>query len=234
METIGDWFYHHKSLLIASIIIIMSLIGGIFALSKEDIKEETTQISDASIKEEIEEESNEFEEMKEEEQKLWSVDLKGEINKPGVYQVSSDTRIYEVIEIAGGITKKATTENINLSKKISDEMVIYIFSKEEYQRKILCKIENNYEGEITKEITDKKSIMEKNQDNTLKEDLKKISINLATMEELMTLDGIGESKAKSIINYRIEKGGFQNLEELQEVSGIGAALYEKIKDNITL
>lgn len=234
METIGDWFYHHKSLLIASIIIIMSLISGIFALSKEDIKEETTQISDASIKEEIEEESNEFEEMKEEEQKLWSVDLKGEINKPGVYQVSSDTRIYEVIEIAGGITKKATTENINLSKKISDEMVIYIFSKEEYQRKILCKIENNYEGEITKEITDKKSIMEKNQDNTLKEDLKKISINHATMEELMTLDGIGESKAKSIINYRIEKGGFQNLEELQEVSGIGAALYEKIKDNITL
>lgn len=234
METLGDWFYHHKTLLLAFIIIVMSSIGGVFAMSKEDMEEENTIISDVSLKEEVEEEPKELEEAPKEEGKLWSVDIKGEINQPGVYQVSENTRIYEVIEMAEGVTKKATTENINLSKKISDEMVIYIFSKEEYQKKILCDVENSYEAEITKEITEKSSIMEKDNNTLTKEETKKISINQAKKEDLMTLEGIGESKAESIIKYRIEHGGFQTIEELKEVSGIGASLYEKIKNNITL
>ena len=62
----------------------------------------------------------------------------------------------------------------------------------------------------------------------------KVSINTATLEELMTLDGIGQSKAEAIIKYREENGGFKSLEEIMNISGIGEKVYTKIKDNITL
>ena len=125
----------------------------------------------------------------------------------------------------------ATTENINLSKKVSDEMVIYIFTKTEYQKKTTCNITNSFTGEISEEIEKKESLIETNKEENTTE---KVSLNKATKEELMTLEGIGESKALSIIEYRTKKDGFQTLEELKNVNGIGESLYEKIKNNITL
>lgn len=236
MDNILDWFYRHKIKIIASFILIISIIGGAFYLVYIDKEEENNLIGE--ITEELEapkiEEKEEPE--KEEEKKViipsWRVDMKGCIKNPGVYQVNENTRIYEVIEMAGGLTKDATTTNINLSKKVSDEMVIYIYSNEEWKNKCNCKIENDYQSEISKEVLERDSIIEKEEKKETSE--KKISLNQATKEELMMLDGIGSQKADSIIEYRTKNNGFQSIEELKKISGIGEALYEKIKENLTL
>lgn len=171
------------------------------------------------------------------------VDIKGEIKKPGVYYLEKGKRVIDVVKKAGGLTVYADTSVNNLSKKITDEMVIIIYSKEqirnyeltqEKEEEILniCneKIENN--SCIEKNNETKTNSNTKNQDNT-ESSKKLISINTATQEELMTLSGIGESKAKAIIEYRNKKK-FETIEELKEISGIGDSIFEKIKDNITI
>ncbi len=225
---ISEWFQNHKTLILTMIILAIGGFGGFFALTKEEV-----MADEQVIEEEIETsppiEETEEPEIKEEEEKTIVIDIKGAVKNPNVYEVKEETRIQEVINLAGGLTEDATTININLSKKVTDEMVIYIFTKKEYAEKIVCQIENEYDGEITKEIQDHQSIIDK---NTEKSD--KVSLNNASLEELMTIDGIGESKAKNIIEYRTNNNGFKSIEELKKVTGIGESLYEKIKIYFTL
>lgn len=166
------------------------------------------------------------------EEPLLKVDIKGEVKKPGIYSMPSLSRVIDVIEKAGGLTSNADTTVINLSKKINDEMVIIIYSNA--QVKDFAK---------TKEQEQKiqQSCIQVEQ-NALKNDacitdeaesLVKISINNAAKELLQTLPGIGESKAKDIIDYREQNGPFASIEELKNVSGIGESLFAKIKDHIT-
>ena len=166
------------------------------------------------------------------EKEMYKVDIKGEVLTPGIYSLDSNKRVIDVIEMSGGLTENADTSVINLSKKIKDEMVIIIYSKSEVK-----------EFEKTKEI--ESQIQEKciqKDENSLKNDAcistdsktnGKISINTGTKEELMTLSGIGESKAQDIIKYREENGPFKTIEDIKNVSGIGDSLFAKIKENIT-
>ncbi len=167
---------------------------------------------------------------------LFKVDIKGQVNNPGIYSLKEGSRVIDVIEASGGLTENANTTVINLSKKIEDEMVIIIYSNEEV---------NNFSK--TKEI--EKQVIEnctKKDENSLKNDAcintsteesnnnnKMININSATQEELMTLPGIGESKAKDIITYRTEKP-FTSIEDVKNVPGVGESLFAKIKENITI
>ena len=162
------------------------------------------------------------------------VDIKGAVKKPGVYKINSDKKIIDVITIAGGLMENANTDNINLSKKVTDEMVIIIYTNEEVKNsnivdtviKVIDKecvcpnIQND--GCINTEIND--SITNVN---------KTININTATLEELMSINGLGEAKAKAIIKDREENGYFKIIDDLLNVSGIGEALFEKIKEYIT-
>lgn len=168
----------------------------------------------------------------EKETKLLKVDIKGEINKPGLYEVNSENRVMDIINKAGGLTKNADTSIINLSKKVKDEMVILIYSKQEVKKlkekeeiKIECPEVND--ACITNEI--EKPLIEQSKPN-----IGKVSINKATIEELQTISGIGEAKAKAIIEYRSKEGEFKTIEDIKKVNGIGEALFEKIKDNITI
>ena len=166
----------------------------------------------------------------------FTVDIKGAVNNPGVYQIDNNLTVNDAINLAGGLTKNADTSVINLAKKLSDEMVIIIYTKEEVkksnvvdtvikvvEKECICpNIQND--GCLNTEITD--SI-------TNKENGGLVNINEATLEELQTINGIGESKARSINDYRKNNGKFKTIEEILNVEGIGEKLYEQIKIYIT-
>ncbi|MBQ3021238.1 MAG: helix-hairpin-helix domain-containing protein [Bacilli bacterium] len=149
-------------------------------------------------------------------------DIKGNIKKPGVYEFKEGSRVIDAINIAGGLTKNADTSNINLSQRLTNEMVIYVYSNKDIKNnnKLSCDTICNTE------VIEINNCIESNNPST-----SKININTCTLEELTTIPGIGESKAKSIIEYR-KTNKFNNIEDIKNVSGIGESLYENIKDYI--
>lgn len=130
------------------------------------------------------------------------VDVKGEVSKPGVYQVEQGMRVDDVIRMAGGMTSEADSTSVNLAQVLVDEMVILV-------------------GEM--------GVVVQEGSSSLSEQL---SINQATAEELQTLNGIGPSKADAIIQYREEHGPFQKIEDLLEVPGIGEATLSHLEESI--
>lgn len=167
------------------------------------------------------------------------VDVKGAVNAPGVYELEDGKRVIDAINLAGGFSDKADTINVNLSKRLTDEMFIVIYTKQEiYNYKKSNEISNINCASFECVCPDVKNdaCIEKNlkAENNKKEANNKVSINNATKEDLMSLTGIGESKANAIINYRNENGLFKQIEDIKNVSGIGDSVFEKIKNNITL
>ncbi len=172
------------------------------------------------------------------------VDIKGMVNNPGVYEVDDGSRVIDVINMAGGLTEFADTSTINLSKKLKDENVIIIESSKELEKVIEYKyIYQECDCPVFNDAClDKENIINNIQNNQTDDSNNKktelnnqlISINNGSLDDLQKIPGIGESKAKSIINYREEKGLFNSLEDIMNVSGIGASLFEKIKDYITI
>lgn len=167
-------------------------------------------------------------------------DIKGNVNKPGVYEIKDNYTIQDVINDAGGLKKDSYTKNINLSKKVTDEMVIYIFNKkeiEEVEELNNCKCKPIYkyiecevpiETTTTIYTTTTTPIIETTTNKTL------ININTCTKEDLLNIKGLGEIKAEAIINYRIEFGLFKTIEDIMNVKGIGESTFEKIKEYITI
>lgn len=154
-----------------------------------------------------------------------TVDIKGAVLNPGIYTLDNNKRVFDAITIAGGLLDNSDTENINMSLKLTDEMVIIVPFKEEKQNSVGDKEHLNNSNNIE---NDAKVSNSKNTNN------EKVSINKASKEDLMTLKGIGETKALAIINYRKEHGNFKSISELQNVKGIGKSIFEKIRDNIEL
>ncbi len=171
-----------------------------------------------------------FPEAKEEGEK-WMVDIKGAIEKPGVYEVSSTTRVIDVITLAGGLKKDANTDFLNLSRKVEDGDIIWIYTEKE--------IAALKEGKTTIEYVQEACHCPDVQNSaclstdTSTTNSSKVNINTASKEELMSLSGIGESKAEAILAYR-KKTKFQTIEDIKKVSGIGDSVFEKIKEHITV
>ena len=177
----------------------------------------------------------EKESISEEQFTKYMVDIKGAVNSPGVYQLDSNLTVNDAIKIAGGLTKDADTSIINLAKKITDEMVIIIYTKEEVKNSnVVDTVIKIVEKEcICPNIQNDGCLNDDIKDNISNKDEKLVNINTATLEELETISGIGESKAKSIIEYRQKNGLFEKIEDIMNVEGIGESLYEKIKIYIT-
>lgn len=153
--------------------------------------------------------SNQTEEKNEQSKSLEKiiVDIKGNVVKPGIYEMDHDARVHEAIDLAGGFNEKAEQTAINLAQKIQDEMVIYVPAQGEVEQSQV-------------NLSDSDS----NQS--------KIRINSATADEIESLNGIGPSKAQAIIDYREENGLFQSVEDLLEVPGIGEKTLENLKEDI--
>ncbi len=140
------------------------------------------------------------------------VDIGGEVEMPGVYEVKEGTRLFEVIERAGGLTENADIDGINRAEAVIDGQKIMINAKGE-------------EASIESSDTQTKS------QNAAEG---KVNINTATSAELQTIPGIGPSKAERIIEYRDTNGRFKSIDEIQNISGIGSKTFESIKEYISV
>ena len=136
------------------------------------------------------------------------VHVEGCVENPGLIKVKYGTRLYELIEEAGGETDEADLSRVNLASIVSDEQKIVVPAK------VILKDEKN--------------------GNASTEESGVVNINTASKEKLMTLSGVGESTAEKIIKYREETGYFNTVEDLMNVPGIGESKFNNIKDNITV
>ena len=204
-------FLQKYFLLIIMFLLSLTSLGfslyNTYYLSNQYSKE-TVTLPDNHLEESSKEETKELESIPEEK---YYVDIKGYVKKPGVYEVSKTSIVNDCLKLAGGLLKNADTTTINLSKPVSAAMVIYV------PKNAAIPDNSNTSSDTSSATTNLK-----------------INLNTASKEELTKLSGIGEAKAQDIIDYRNTNGSFKTIEEIKNISGIGDALFAKIKDNITI
>ncbi len=135
----------------------------------------------------------------------------GKVNFPGVYKLEEGSRVYEAIEAAGGALEEADLDSVNQAELLTDGKQIKIYSKEEISQGTAV-----------------------NNESSLNVSSGKVNINTADKNLLMTLPGIGESRAGDIIRYRDEHGLFSSIDDIKNISGIKDKMFEKIKDYIEI
>jgi competence protein ComEA len=230
-----DIIKDYKAYIIGGLTLLIIFILSGFLFFKSDKKEENLEEERIVEKVEVKEKN-----VQEEKPVYFNVDVKGTVKKPGVFNVKEGSIINDVLKLAG-LKSNSSTKYINLSKKVVDEMVIYVYSKSEIKKLTEIKKEDCFTNEVDISECDGASIIIPGESNSSSSNNNsnspvpgKVNINTATKEQLMTLTGIGESKALAIIKYREENNGFKDISEIMNVSGIGEALYNKVKDNITI
>ena len=144
------------------------------------------------------------------EQDLITVDVKGAVKSPGIYDLPVGSRINDAVQKAGGLTDNADSKSINLAQKISDEALVYVPTKEEVANQ------------------------ESYSNATGNKESKKVNLNKASLEELKQVKGLGAKRAQDIIDHRETNGKFKSVDELKKVSGIGAKTIEKLKEYVTV
>lgn len=201
MQKIKDYIYYNRKEIITILICFISFISFILfnKSNNSEIVEDNIEIVNT-------EETN----------KKIIIDIKGEVKNPGTYEFNDGERIMDAVNRSGGLTDKANVDTINLSEKLTDEMLIVIPSIEE--------------KEIVEDKEEKKQEVIKENKTSVNDN--KISINTADINKLMTLNGIGRKKAEAIIEYREKNGLFKDIKDITKVSGIGSNIFDKIKDYI--
>ena len=154
----------------------------------------------------------------------------GQVVSPGVYQLLKGRRVYEAVDLAGGCTEKGAPDCLNMAQEVTDGMKIQVPDEETARR--LLEEQSAGAGLIQPSETGLGGIGAAGGQGTQPQPL--VNLNTASKEQLMTLAGIGESRAEDIIRYREEYGGFQKIEDIMKVSGIKEAAFQKIKDSITV
>lgn len=253
MEKLKDFISNKKVIISVIALVLLSLVSFVA------ISNFTTSKGKITVDTKVEEKLTSSEEQKVEEYIL--VDIKGEVKTPGVYKLPANSRVIDAIEASGGLTKKAVTTYINLSKTLKDENVIIINKKSELkkieEKKNIEEIKINDNSSVSVKTTDvitndvdkvkeepttetvtkapEKGASSANENSSeTKKETTSVNINESSIEELTTISGIGESKAKAIIEYRTANGPFKSVEDIKNVSGIGDKLYDKIKTYITI
>ncbi|MDT2747442.1 helix-hairpin-helix domain-containing protein [Vagococcus fluvialis] len=211
MESIRKHVTKEK-IIISVVILVISIIGLKLFLSKNAAKvdqfEEVVLTDTTDLIAETEKENNDAVKM--------YVDIKGAVKLLGMYEVTSDMRVLNVIDMAGGLKETADDSQVNFSQRIEDQMVIYI----------------PVEGEELSETAIAGT--NSNTANISKDEDGKVNLNQATKEELMTLSGVGEKKAEKIIEYREENGSFKTIEDLKNVNGFGEKSFESLEKYISI
>lgn len=192
-------------------------LGGFLLLkptSQTPVKETNLQAEVASVSKDSTSEKEVKKEEKEEspEQDLITVDVKGAVKSPGIYDLPVGSRVHDAVQKAGGLTEQADSKSLNLAQKVSDEALVYVPSKGE-------EAASQQAASGTTPSSSKE---------------KKINLNKASLEELKQVKGLGGKRAQDIIDHREANGKFKSVDELKKVSGIGAKTIEKLKDYVTV
>ncbi|MGR3765103.1 helix-hairpin-helix domain-containing protein [Rossellomorea sp. NS-SX7] len=203
-------FEKYKSIFVAAAFVVIIFVfyllefsdsesgeGDLTAMSIETEERNTVDV-DAAEKQAVEEQADSV-----------YVDVKGEVKVPGLYEVKKGERLKFVIDKAGGFTREADSNLINLAIKVTDEMMIYV-----------PKIGEVSAGE---------PFILGNQNSSNES---KINLNEASEEEFESLPGIGPAKAATFVQYREENGPFTKIEDIKNISGIGDKTFEKLKEHI--
>lgn len=213
--------YKMKIKMVFCFLLILGIFGLIYFYYIKKDKENIVLENNNVVEEKVS--------LKEDEIDKIFVDIKGMVVNEGVYSIDNGKRVIDVIELAGGLKDGANTRFVNLAKIVSDGEVIVIYSNDEIDKAKEPKIVYVDTPCVCEEVKNDACLV----DNINKENNGKININTSSAEELKTLDGIGEAKANSIIDYRNKNGNFKSIEDLLNVSGISEKIFNNIKDKIT-
>ena len=215
MEAIIEKIKEYKIIVICA---CLGLALGGFLLIKpstqKPVTETNLQAEVATVSKDSSSEKEVKKEEKEEplEQDLITVDVKGAVKSPGIYDLPVGSRVHDAVQKAGGLTEEADSKSLNLAQKVSDEALVYVPTKGE-------EAASQQTGSGTTPSTSKD---------------KKVNLNKASLEELKQVKGLGGKRAQDIIDHREANGKFKSVDELKRVSGIGAKTIEKLKDYVTV
>lgn len=186
------------------------LVGGFFLLKPAP----QTAVKETNLQAEVAAVSKDSLTEKEEplEQDLITVDVKGAVKSPGIYDLPVGSRVNDAVQKAGGLTEQVDSKALNLAQKVSDEALVYVPTKGE-------EAASQQTGSGVASSTSKE---------------KKVNLNKASLEELKQVKGLGGKRAQDIIDHRESNGKFKSVDELKKVSGIGAKTIEKLKDYVTV
>ena len=215
MEAIIEKIKEYKIIVICA---CLGLALGGFLLIKpstqKPVTETNLQAEVATVSKDSSSEKEVKKEEKEEplEQDLITVDVKGAVKSPGIYDLPVGSRVHDAVQKAGGLTEEADSKSLNLAQKVSDEALVYVPTKGE-------EAASQQTGSGTTPSTSKD---------------KKVNLNKASLEELKQVKGLGGKRAQDIIDHRESNGKFKSVDEFKKVSGIGAKTIEKLKDYVTV
>ncbi|MDW8722896.1 helix-hairpin-helix domain-containing protein [Streptococcus suis] len=197
---------------------VAGLLMATFLIFSQPAKSDQTGLTDfpqteqaSSSQEQTEETSTE----ESEELSQLTVDVKGAVEKPGLYTLEAGARVNDAVEAAGGLTSQADPKSINLAQKLSDEAVVYVASKDE-------------NISVVASTTASSAMSPEEKSTSL------VNLNTATEADLQTISGIGAKRAADIIAYREVNGGFKSVNDLNNVSGIGDKTMESIRPYVTV
>ncbi|NQI70656.1 ComEA family DNA-binding protein [Streptococcus suis] len=198
------------------------LLMATFLIFSQPAKSDQTGLTDfpqteqtSSSQEQVDEVSADGNTEESKEQSQLVVDVKGAVEKPGLYTLEVGSRVNDAVEAAGGLTSQADPKSVNLAQKLSDEAVVYVASKNENISVVAS--------------TTASSAMSQEEKNT-----SLVNLNTATEADLQTISGIGAKRAADIIAYREANGGFKSVDDLNNVSGIGDKTMESIRPYVTV
>ena len=203
-DALEDLLRDRKTLYRILSVVLILLIAVILRIHDENKSDITIESAEPSEETEYSDESNA-------QPQAIFVDISGAVEKPGVYEVSKETRLFEVIDMAGGLSEDADADHVNRASFVEDGQKIIIPEKG-----------SDISGDLSSE-----NPASAQEDNGL------VNINTAGADDLKTLNGIGDAMAERIIEYRTQRA-FKSREDIMSVDGIGSKTYEKIKDHITV
>ncbi len=175
-----------------------------------------------------------------EEKKQIFVYVCGAVRSPGVYRLEEGARLYEAIACAGGVREDAAEESVNQAQAVVDGERLYIPTDEEVRQGLDAFLTSGISvGDGSSVIQENGSLSGGSGAGTSRDGSSissdgKVNINIASREELKTLNGIGDTRAESILSYREKNGPFQTIEDLMKVDGIKEGVFNKMKDSITV